>query len=60
MNTVEVTFKPVSDSSFEGYFDDEPDEAEVQHNGIMPYNAVREAVQRYVDQLLSDQKTIEL
>jgi hypothetical protein len=42
-------FKPVSDSSFEGYFDDEPDEAEAQHNGIMPYNAVREAVQRYVE-----------
>jgi hypothetical protein len=41
-------FKPSSDSSFEGYFDEEEEVEEDQYNGIMPYNAVREAVQRYV------------
>lgn len=30
------------------YFDMSEDEIEEQHNGIMPYNVVRDAVQRYV------------
>lgn len=33
---------------FDGYFTDEPDEPEMQGNGIIPYNVVREAVQRYI------------
>jgi predicted RNA methylase len=42
-------YKPASESSFEGFFDEQEDEQEQQYNGIMPYNAVREAVQRYVE-----------
>lgn len=42
-------FKPASENSFEGFFDDQEDEQEEQYNGIMPYNAIREAVQRYVE-----------
>lgn len=36
------------DMEFDGYFTDEADEPELQGNGLIPYNVVREAVQRYV------------
>lgn len=41
-------FKPASDNTFEGFFDETPDEEEPQYEGLMPYNEIREAVQRYV------------
>lgn len=41
-------YKPANTDTFEGFFDDTPDEVEQQYNGIMPHNSVREAVQRYV------------
>lgn len=42
-------FKPgVKEDNFEGFFMDE-DPEEIQENGIMPYNAVREIVQRYIN-----------
>jgi len=41
-------FKPADMNTFDGYFDETPDEAEQQYNGIIPYNAIRDAVQRYV------------
>lgn len=41
-------FKPANTNTFEGFFDDTPDEVEEQFIGIMPHNVVREAVQRYV------------
>lgn len=37
-----------NEMEFDGYFTDEPDEPEMQGNGIIPYNVVREAVQRYI------------
>ena len=36
------------ESEFDGYFSDEADEPEMQGNGLMPYNTVRECVQRYI------------
>lgn len=41
--------KPVQGNDFFGYFESENDEVEEQYNGIMPYNAIRDAVQRYVE-----------
>lgn len=41
-------FKPANTNTFEGFFDESEDEVEEQYNAIMPYNAVRDAVQRYV------------
>ncbi len=41
-------FKPASENTFDGFFDQTPDEDEPQYEGLMPYNEVREAVQRYV------------
>lgn len=41
-------WKPGTQDDFSGYFSEEGDPEEVQGYGIMPYNAVREAVQRYV------------
>lgn len=41
-------FKPADMNTFDGYFYETPDEAEQQYNGIIPYNAIRDAVQRYV------------
>lgn len=42
--------KPGSNSSeFDDFFTDEDDDAERQENSLMPYNAIREVVQRYVN-----------
>jgi hypothetical protein len=41
--------KPVSGDDFFGYFESENDELEAHFDGIMPYNAIRDAVQRYVE-----------
>lgn len=41
-------YKPGSSEDFGDYFSMEADEEEMQENGIMSYNAVREVVQRYV------------
>lgn len=42
-------FKPGNSDNFEEFFDYTPDEEEAQGNGMLPYNAVREVVQRYVN-----------
>lgn len=41
-------YKPIANNSFEGFFDETPDEVEQQFNGVMHHNVIREAVQRYV------------
>lgn len=42
-------FKPGSgENEFDGYFTDEADEPEMQGNGLIQYNFVRECVNRYV------------
>ncbi len=41
-------FKPSANNSFDGYFDMDDDVEENQYNGIMPYNVIRDVVQRYV------------
>ena len=42
-------FRPGSKKDFGDYFDFGPDEVEEQSEGLMPYNAVREVVGRYVE-----------
>lgn len=41
--------KPGTSEDFSDFFTDEDDEPERQENGLMPYNAIREVVQRYVN-----------
>lgn len=41
-------YKPAADGTFDGFFDEGEDDHEDQYVGLMPYNEVREAVQRYV------------
>ena len=42
-------FKPAAQNNFDAFFESEEDSPEVQGNGIMEYNAIREIVQRYVN-----------
>lgn len=42
-------YKPGTQNDFDGYFTDESDDPELQENGIMSYNVIREVVQRYVN-----------
>ncbi len=44
-------YKPASADNFDGYFSDEADDELPEGNGLLPYNAVREVVQRYVNAL---------
>lgn len=41
--------KPGTNDDFSDFFTDEDDDAERQENSLMPYNAIREVVQRYVN-----------
>ena len=41
--------KPGTNDDFSDFFTDEDDEPERQEHGLMPYNAIREVVQRYVN-----------
>lgn len=42
-------YKPKTSNDFGDYFESEDDAPEIEQNGIMSYNAVREIVQRYVN-----------
>lgn len=42
-------YKPSVGNEFDGFFTNEDDDYESQENGIMGYNVIREAVQRYVN-----------
>lgn len=46
---IRLTKPTSSNSEFDDFFTDEEDDYERQENGLMPYNAIREVVQRYVN-----------